>query len=240
MGGFILKCPSRRSVEHSNNAFKGGIMRRVLSTALAALAFLGAGRALAQQPESTAVPAVHRVIWTFDPVHGTLQATSAAQVFTAGKPNPAVLAAATASTQTFTGTVDITVTVNLISALPHGAALRCSGTVDLEYQVESTSTVNVLSSITGNGYSESVDAAVAGSAATCKFTIPYSWTVPASNSTTLVTIEGITGAVGIAADQLDSEGVVVRAYRSTTVQLSGPVPLPKDGATTTLTASTVL
>jgi hypothetical protein len=216
-------------------------MRLVLSIALAALAVVGASRGVAQQPEQAALPAFHGVTWTFDPVHGTMQAAPAARVFTAGKLDSAVVGETAATSKTYTGTIDITVTVNLISTLPKGAALRCSGTVDLQYGIEVTGgTLPLLSSLVGAGTSESVDATVSAGVATCKFAIPYSWTVPASTSTTKITIGGITGAVGIAADQVNADGAVVRVYRSATVQLTGPTTVPQDGTTTTLTASTVL
>jgi hypothetical protein len=218
-------------------------MRRVLSIALAALVVLGASRALAQQPESSASQAVHGVIWTFDPVHGTMQATPAVRVLHPGKLDPAVVGATAKAPKFYTGTIDITVTINLISALPTGAALRCSGTAEiaLNYEITGTGTSGPdLIVLSQPSSSESVDATVAGSTATCKFTIPYDWAVPASTSTETITPEGITGAVGIAADQLDANGAVVRTYRSTTVELTGPTTVPQDGSTTTLTASTVL
>jgi hypothetical protein len=223
-------------------------MGRVLVAALAILAISGGGSAVAQQAEAAARPAVQHIVWSFDPVRGLMQptpvASSAAPAATASAAVvPGAVADATASSKTYTGTIDITVTVNLISTLPAKAALRCTGSVELPYQVESTNGTLpplFLSSLVGANTTENVNATVAAGIATCRFTLPYSWTVPLSTSTTKVTIEGIAGSVGIAADELDANGAVIRAYRSNSVQLTGPTTIPQDGSTTMLTASTVL
>jgi hypothetical protein len=216
-------------------------MRRVFSAALAFLAVLGVSSAPAQQAEAAAQRSAPGILWSFDPVHGVMQAVPVGGYAAMGKAGSGAVVDASTPMKTYTGTIDITVTLNLVSTLPKNAALRCSATVDLGYQIEATSgSIPLLSSLLGSLNGESVDATVSAGVATCQFAIPYSWTIPASSSTTKVTINGIEGAVGIAADQLDAMGAVIRVYRNTTVQLIGPTAIPPDGNTTTLTASTVL
>jgi hypothetical protein len=220
-------------------------MDRALSIACIALAVLGASQIAAQQ-EPTAEPALHRATWTFDPVKGTMQATPAAVVVIPGKPEAVAETTPPTSPITHTGTVDITLTINLVSAVPKGALLRCSGSAALDYSVESTgiSTGMAVIGIVGGVQqsSESVDASVSGATATCKFAIPYSWTIPGYPAGTTVTVQGITGSVGVSEDILDSVtgANVLRVVRSTTKELTGPATMPADGTTTKLTASTVL
>jgi hypothetical protein len=218
-------------------------MHRGVSIALAAVAVLGASCALAQQPEFATRTAAHRVTWSFDPVQGVMQATLPSSYVIQGRPEPSLAAASTTAPTTYTGTIDVNFTVKLISAVPKGALLRCSGNVGLEYEVEEKiSTLEIGLSVGLLESTENVDAAVSGSTATCKLTIPYSWTVPASTSSSTVTIQEIVGSVGISEDVLDSvTGVnVLRVVRSTSVELAGPTTIPADGTTTTLSASTVL
>jgi hypothetical protein len=216
-------------------------MSRTLVAAVAVLAAIGTGRAPAQQPEATLQPVSHGIFWSFDPIHGVMQGIPLASFAVPGKLSTVEFADASTPTKTYTGTIDITFTVNLISTLPKNAVLRCSGAVGLEYETETMSGQVTLISLIGNGNTaESVDATVSQTTATCKFKVPYAWTLPASTSTTKVTVQGVTGSVGVAADQLDAEGVVIRTYRSTSVQLPGIVAIPQDGITTSLTASTVL
>ena len=216
-------------------------MRKFLFIVLAALVFAGAGRAPAQQTESAAQSASHRVTWSFDPVNGVIKATPPAGYVVPGTLEPA---ASTTSPTTYTGTIDITFTIKLVSALHQGAIVRCSGNIGLEYSLEESIGATSFSLLLGNVQetTESVGAAVSGSTATCRFSIPYSWTVPASTSKNTVTIQGIVGSVGVAEDVLDSvTGTkVLRVVRSTSVGLTGPSTIPQDGTTTTLSASTVL
>jgi hypothetical protein len=218
-------------------------MHRGVSIALAVVAVLGAGCAVAQQPEFAAQTAAHRLTWSFDPVRGVMQATPPSSYVIQGRPELSEAAAATTASTTYTGTIDVNFTIKLISAVPKGALLRCSGDVGLDYEVEQkVSTLEIGLSAGLLESAENVDATISGSTATCKFTIPYSWTVPASSTTSTVTIQGIVGSVGIAEDVLDSvTGTnVLRVVRSTSVELNGPTAIPADGTTTTLTASAVL
>jgi hypothetical protein len=214
-------------------------MRRLLISTLALLVILATGRALAQQAEVNNLPASHGVTWSFDPVHKVMQATPRAGYVLPGKPDAATLASATTATRTYTGTIDITVTVNLVSTFSKGTTIACNAGVGLDYEVlRITSSTSTL----GNGgimqSSENVQAVISGNTATCTFTIPYSWTVPASSSTTLVVIQGITASVGINSQSSDITTSFVG--RGTQVDLAGPASIPADGTTTTLTASTVL
>ena len=121
----------------------------------------------------------------------------AVQLCDPGQAGTFLAAAATTAPTTYTGTIDINFTIKLISAVPKGALLRCSGNVGLEYEVEEKiSTLEIGLSAGLLESAENVDATVSGSTATCKLTIPYSWTVPASSSSSMVVIQGIVGSVG--------------------------------------------
>jgi hypothetical protein len=212
-------------------------MRQTLIAVLAVFSILGAGSALAQQPETAVHTFSHRTVWSFDPVHGVMQ--GAPVNFVSDKPLTGAVVDTAATTTTYTGTIDLTVKINLISATTKGAALRCAASLEPLYEVTSTTVSFGVSTLVG-GTSQSVDAVIAGSTATCTFSVPYSWTIPASTSTTTVTVEGIGGSVGVAEDEIEISGAVARVYRSTTVAISGPSTIPPDGTKTTLTASTVL
>jgi hypothetical protein len=216
-------------------------MRRILSVSLAATLFAGTGLALAQQPEAAVRPTAQRIFWQFDPIHGVMQPVVVAGSATPGSAPARSAPETTASAKTYTGTVDIAFTVNLISTRPPYSVLRCSGSVALAIEEETTTTPLNLGILLGDlTAAESVDPTLSDNTAKCQFKIPYSWTVPASTSTTTITIQGISGAVGIAADELDANGAVIRTYRSSSTPLPGPIPLPQDGATISLTASSVL
>jgi hypothetical protein len=203
--------------------------------ALVALAVIVPACVLAQtEPSGEAAP--HHVAWSFDPVHGSMQVVPQPAIVIPGK----FEAAAISEPKTYTGTIDIVYTVKLVSPQIKGEAVRCSGSAALEYEELGTSTTTtILINIGALSNAQSVDAIVAGSTATCRFSIPYSWTVPASTATTTVTVQGISGSVGIATSELDTLGAVVRTYRSANQQLEG-IAVPAEGATVTLTASGVL
>jgi hypothetical protein len=224
-------------------------MVRVSSAVLACLFLMGSGFAWSQESEFAAQPAPHRVSFSYDPVHSAILATPAPTVLVPGKIDAAP--ADTAAATTYTGTIAITFTIKLISAVPKGATLHCGANVGLEYSVET----QVTSGLIGLGgalsnTSESVEATVAGSTATCRFSIPYSWTVPASTPTTTVTISGITGSVGVSEGVSESPVIgiafaqtstaVTNVSRSTSVELTGPTTIPADGTTTSISVSTVL
>ena len=211
-------------------------MRMISCFALAVLAAIVPACVLAQtEPSGEASP--HHLAWSFDPVHSTMQVVPQPAIVIPGR----LTAATTAEPKTYTGTIDIIYTVKLVSAQIRGEAVRCSGSVALEYEVSETSTPTaILITFGALGSSQSVDAIVSGSTATCRFSIPYSWNVPASTTANPVSVQGITGSVVIATSELDTLGAVVRTYRSTSQQLEGPIPVPAEGATVTVTASGVL
>jgi len=211
-------------------------MRMISCVALAVLTAIVPACVLAQtEPSGDPVP--RHVAWSYDPAHGTMQVVPQPGVVVPGK-----LTSSTASpAKTYTGTVDVVFTVKLISAQILGETVRCSASVLLEYQViETVSPGSLLLAIGSPSNSQGVDAVVSGSTASCKFTIPYSWTVPASTTTTQVTVQGISGSVGISTGELNTSGVVGRTFRSTSMALEGPTTIPPDGTTTVLTANTVL
>ena len=211
-------------------------MRVISCVVLAALAAIVPACVLAQtEPSGEAAP--HHLTWSFDPVHGSMQVVPQPAILIPGKLETA---AAASEPKTYTGTVDIVYTVKLVSAQIKGAAVRCSGSVALEYEELGTSTTTtILLNIGALSNAQSVDAVVSGSTAICRFSIPYSWTVPASTTTTSVIVQGISGSVGIASSELGTLGGVVRTYRSANQQLEG-IAVPAEGATVTLTASGAL
>jgi hypothetical protein len=211
-------------------------MRAISCVTLAVLAAIGPACVLAQT-EPSGDPAPHHVAWSYDPVHGTMQAAPQPGVIVPGKLTAAVASPA----KTYTGTIDVVFTVKLISTQLAGETVRCSASVSLEYEaIDTVTPSSLLISIGAPNSGQSVDAVVSGGTATCKFSIPYSWTVPASTSTTQVTVQGISGSVGISTGELNTSGVLVRTFRSTTMELPPATAIPPDGTTTILAASTVL
>jgi hypothetical protein len=217
-------------------------MRKALYAFFALALVFATTYAQAQQPEPASKPHLPRLVWSFDPVHGTLQATPNPGVNAATAKSPAPQSAMPTSS-TYTGIAKVTVTVDLISSVPKEAALRCSGSISLQYTIQDITTTTtgipgfedvVLSS------GENTDAEVSGGKAICRFSIPYSWTVPdATSSNQLVSVQIEAGA-GIAADLLDSNQEVSRVLRSTSLSIPGPATFPADGSTITLTGNTVL
>jgi hypothetical protein len=217
-------------------------MRQILLLIVAVSVLFLALPSLAQQAEPGGESSPHHVSFSFDPVHGVMQGSPVAPFVIPGKQEAATPSTTTAAA-TYTGTIDITVTVKLISTLPKDTTLRCSGSVGLEVITTEQITPN-LGLGTGSflNNQESVNATISGSTATCKFSLPYSWAVPASTSKSTVTVSGITGSVGIAATATETTGSIPTniVVRSTSASLIGPATIPADGSTTTLTASTVL
>jgi hypothetical protein len=92
--------------------------------------------------------------------------------------NPAV-------TTTYSGTIEVTVTITLKTALPKGDSVACSvGAV-----ANSDSETNPLLDV---AYDESATslASVSGSTATCKVSIPYSWVLLTPSTTVLNSLDG--------------------------------------------------
>lgn len=88
------------------------------------------------------------------------------------------------ATTTYSGTIEVTVTVTLKTALPKGDSVACS--VDaIASSVSETSASNI-------AYDEDATslATVSGSTATCKINIPYSWVLLTPSTTVLDSLEG--------------------------------------------------
>jgi hypothetical protein len=208
-------------------------MRRVFSVLLTSLLIAGASSAFAQQ-------GVRHVTWSLDPVSHMMKATPWPAVVLPGTEEAESSSTTTATT--YTGTVDVKVTVKLVSTVPAGASISCNANLDLEYSVkEQSSTSSLLGYDLVGSYSEGTNAVISGKTATCSFTIPYSWTVPASTSTITITVDGITAGVSLN-EYVDtaSTSTTGATSRGTSVELDGPSTMPANGTTTKLTASTVL
>lgn len=92
--------------------------------------------------------------------------------------NPAV-------TTTYTGTIEVTVTVTLKTPLPTGDKVACS----VDAIASSDNTLNPLASVTYDEIATS-NATVSGSTATCKVNIPYSWVLLTPSTTVINSLDG--------------------------------------------------
>jgi hypothetical protein len=217
-------------------------MRRFLPFAIVCLTLTSAHIACAQQSDAAKQPGASHVSWSYDPLHGTLEPKLPGPMIMTGdellKPDTS------AAGKTYSGTIDIDLTINLVSPVVSGSELLCSGAGGIEYEVidqplSKTPVVNfyILSA------TQEVDATVSGDTATCRFSIPYSWTIPTANTSTVVIIYGITGSAGVSELVTDSKLRDVNFYRvarSNSVVLNGPTTLPANGTTIPLSATTVL
>jgi hypothetical protein len=89
-----------------------------------------------------------------------------------------------AATTTYSGTIEVTVTITLKTALPKGDSVACS--VDAIAISESETTA---ASVTYDEIATSV-ATVSGSTATCKVNIPYSWVLLTPSTTVIDSLDG--------------------------------------------------
>jgi hypothetical protein len=183
---------------------------------LALLVLLGAaltGSAYAQQAAlttTTTAKSVPGLSLAFDATHGQMSASGYA---VNARPQN------TAATPT-TGTVQITVNVNLISKFKQGTRIKC-GAMVLGGEIDT-------SSYTINGGLETVSGRATGvssGTAVCTMSIPYSWTLTGNKTPAT----GLIVAFAVAA--VDWDGDVVRS----TLQLSGVENLPASGATSKFT-----
>lgn len=96
--------------------------------------------------------------------------------------NSADIADPAAATTTFTGTIEVTVTITLKTALPTGGQVACS----VEADASSSGTSGEV------GYVEDATklATVSGSTATCKVNIPYSWLLFTASTTQTNSLDG--------------------------------------------------
>jgi hypothetical protein len=214
-------------------------MRHLSLFAAVALNLIAVGSVSAQQPDQ-AVAQIRPVVgWTMDSLTGIMH--PAVLTGQQGQSNAGMIVADAASTVTYTGTVDMTVNIKLVSTLPKGAIIRCGGSAQLEYSI--TQTAEPILALIGGGSalnSETVEASISGDVATCKFNIPYSWVIPVSNSKQTVSILGIYGAANIAEEIPATTAVPEAVFRSTAVAVGNTSSAPADGVTTSFTANTVL
>jgi hypothetical protein len=219
-------------------------MHRLALVALAAAAGFASCAVFAQQPETSYRSAARHVTWSFDPIRGTMQAHVPDPIVLEG-PSPALAAPATISAGTnYTGTIEIDFTVNLVSPVPRGSELLCSAAAGLEYSVtEKPNPDLTIEGIYILDASQSFDATVSGTTATCRFSIPYSWLLPASTATSKIAVQGITGTAAISEIVVDKDltGVVsTRSARSTGAFVNGPTTVLPDAGTISLAASAVM
>jgi hypothetical protein len=182
---------------------------RVLIVALLGVASTGA--AFGQQAAATIVPqAPGGLSIAFDAPHGQLTATGFALKATPMTAN---------STRT-TGTIEVALSINLVSKFRKGTTFPCAILV-LGGQLDAANQKVDGGMETASGLA-SVNAANP-STATCMLSIPYAWTFQndATASTGLVLAFAVAG--------LTPQGVTQRS----TVQVTGVDALPASGATTT-------
>jgi hypothetical protein len=206
-------------------------MRRIAITFAVLLGAVTVSAAIGQQAvTSTVAKTPTGLSFAFDAVHGQMSASG----YTI---NPAP-AATTTPTQ-LSGTIKVTLTVNLKSTFTTGTVIRCGamavgGTIN-------TSTDALDGGIEG----ASSKATVSGTKATCTLSIPYQWnlvaiTLPAaveSNATTAATSTTESFLlVAFAVGAVDTSGNVERV----TLQLGDVSELPANGATTKLAYTTTI
>jgi len=132
-------------------------------------------------------------------------------------------------TASFTGTVNITITINLVSKIGHDSRVPCAAIL-IGGEADTTTPV-----FDGGIETASTEAAIdwKSKTATCTLSIPFEWTLVADATAA----QGM--FIGIAAGDVDHAWGHDVARRST-IQIGGPLPLPASGSTTTLAFTTTL
>lgn len=191
-------------------------IRAFLSIAALGAAFAGA--AIGQQAAATAQPkAPSGLSLAFDAVHGQLTASG----YTV-KAKPRVVPGGSS----VTGTVNITLTINLVSQFHHASRISC-GALLVGGELD-TSVPVVDGGIETAGTTAALDWKT--KTATCTLSIPYEWTLASDTSASSGLI------IGFAAGAVGFGDVTERS----TIQIGGPIPLPASGTTTTLAYTTTL
>ena len=191
-------------------------MRSILS--VAALCASLAGTAFGQEAAAAKAPSTPSGLsLSFDAVHGQLSASGLAV-----KAKPAVVSPGT----TVTGTVNITLTINLVSKFGRGVRIPC-GAILIGGEVD-TSVPVVDGGIETAANVASLDWKT--KTATCTLSIPYEWTLANDSGASKGLI------IGFAAAAVGWGDVTERS----TIQIGGPVDLPASGTTTTLAYTTTL
>jgi len=194
-------------------------VRAFLSVAAVGVALAGA--ALGQQAAVTTQPkSVSGLSLAFDAPHGQLTASGYSL-----KPRPLVVPGET----TFTGTVNMTITVNIVSTFRRGTRISCGGIL-IGGEIDTSVPV-----VDGGIETAGGDATVnwMTKTATCTLTIPYEWSLATDASASQGLIIGF-AAAAVGHDR-DSD-----TTQRSTIQIGGPIPLPATGTTTTLAFTTTL
>ena len=185
-------------------------------TAQAQTSALASNRAPASSPK---IPG--GMSFTYDAQHGQINA-SGVQL------KPAVLGAPTIKPTT--GTVTVTLNINVVTSFPKGAKFACSvmalgGVIDTDTGAIAggIETVNGWATVTGHG------------AAACTLTIPYSWSLPTDSGAD----SGLILAFGASGVLMHSDDIHKDVLRST-LQLDGIENLPANGATSKYTFDVAL
>ncbi len=184
---------------------------------VAALVAAQLGVAVGQQAATTAkTQAPSGLSLSFDALHGQLTASG----YTV-KAHPLQ-----ATTTSVTGTVNLTITINLVSKTGHWTRIPCAAIL---IGGEADTSVPL---VDGGIETASGDAMVdwKTKTATCTLSIPYEWTLITDASAG----EGL--FVGFAAAEVGQGDNTTRS----TIQIGGPMPLPATGTTTTLAFTTTL
>lgn len=145
-------------------------MRVIPLLALSVLT-LGLTPAATAHAQSTSTSTPHKKVLGYqDPETGTFQ--------------PLVRVLPDTSTSPTTGTVELTLTISLKTALPKGGTVVCEASLSAVSENLSNFTIIDWDE---EGYSV---ATVSGSTATCTVNVPYSWVIPANSSTVSNTFSG--------------------------------------------------
>jgi hypothetical protein len=184
---------------------------------VAALCSATLGAALAQQSAATPTP-IRKIpstlSFTFDAPHGQLTASGFALN----------LAPKDTAVPNVTGTIDVTLTIHLVTRFHKETAFPCAATI-VGGQIDSTNFVVEGGIETASGW-----ATVKDSVVTCKLAIPYEWTIAPDPAA----VNGL--IIAFAAAGIGHEGNVVRS----TTQANGFESIPADGSTTKFSFSAAL
>jgi hypothetical protein len=185
---------------------------------VAALSAAQLGVALGQQAAATTkTQAPSGLSFAFDAPHGQLTASGFTIRPHTLTPTP---------TSSVTGTVSLTITINLASKVARETQIPCAaiiigGEADLSTPIVDGG-IDTASSVAMIDWKTKT--------ATCTLNIPYEWTLVTDPSAS----EGL--FIGFAAGEVGRNDVTLRS----TIQMGGPLPLPANGTTTTLAFSTTL
>jgi hypothetical protein len=192
-------------------------LRGILTVAALSAAQLGV--ALGQQAAATTkTQAPSGLSFAFDALHGQLTASG----YSVG----AHTMTTPPGTSSVTGTISITVTINIVSKLGHDIRIPCAA-IGIGGEFDTSVPI-----VDGGIETASGDATIdwKTKTATCALSIPYEWTLITDPSAS----EGL--IVGFAAAAVDRSDTTKRS----TIQIGGPLPLPATGTTTTLAFTTSL